>query len=297
MPTPSNPIKFRLRAFIRRAELLLFMSLLLAMAACGVSDTPSAAAPTMPVPAAAPTMPVPAADLATVTVTPQSVQTSILWIDHCDPRTAPDHCKEGNGQELTPFYTVIRELPATITYTVTASIDDLRHYDVVIANFCNDVLLSTTVDTLRRYLDNGGSVIAMGDNTCGRGEGVGWHSAAQDATKFTRPFGITFTDDDDQHPHIADTLEDHPITSKVNRIVEFRNAYLRVRSPAQSVVAMGRSSFIALYDGPGTLVAIGSVGFHWDFGAYVPEMKDTDNFVLWRNLLRWLIEQTHAKRS
>ena len=59
----------------------------------------------------------------------------VLWADQCDPRTDPHICYLSDSLTiLDEFYATLNEVGATIQYAQPQSLDQLRQYDVVIAN-------------------------------------------------------------------------------------------------------------------------------------------------------------------
>src|SRR5262245_29565364 len=59
----------------------------------------------------------------------------VLWTDDCDPRTDPQVCHISNSLTImNEFYAALTDVRATIQYTMPQSLDQLRQYDVVIAN-------------------------------------------------------------------------------------------------------------------------------------------------------------------
>ena len=177
----------------------------------------------------------------------------------------------------------------------------MRHVasTVVIANGCNSTTSEATVVLLKQYITRGGSIVVMGDNFCvGAGDGPPWYSSAELASKITREWGIEFTTDDDSQIQLFEPTLAHPITAHVQRIYSFRHAYLTVSGAARPLFVERGKSFLALYDGIGTIVAIPDIGFHWNRDAApFPPAPANDNFVLWHNMLQWLIDRSRIKRS
>ncbi len=221
----------------------------------------------------------------------------ILYASSCDPRTDPHFCSISNSLTiLNEFYTTIREVGATIQYTMPQSLDQLRQYDVVIANYCSSLYVSNTTPLLSEYVAQGGSVIVLGDNFCiVGGDSQGNVSAARAANALTASRGITFTMDDVINVQFSDQVLAHPATLNVNTIYSYRHAYLQVSSTVSPVVTMDARPFIGIYDGAGTLIAIPNVGFEW--GNSFTQVAASDNFVFWRNALLWLSLKSFMKQS
>jgi hypothetical protein len=223
----------------------------------------------------------------TASVSAQEESINLLWIEGCDPRIASDVCSISDSIEiLEPFYEILEDWNAELTYGIPLSEAQLREYDVIIANYCSFVLIPLLTDTLIDYLASGGSVLAAGDNFC---YGFGAVSSVA-ATALTEDFGIVFTDDDDSDNQNTDDITDHPITEDVEEIFIFRHAYLEVTEPAETVIEMNDEPLLAVYDGDGTIVAIPDTTFQWD-------ADEEDNGILWYNILRWLAEQSREKRE
>ena len=220
---------------------------------------------------------------------------TILWMG-----MAVDIRSVGEERErLAPIYAVINGLQAQLANAPAASAEELGRDDVVIANYCGGT--PATVALLKGYIAGGGSLVVMGDNFCvgvnGLNEGP-YLSSAEWASKVTCDWGIEFTEDDDAQIQLFQPVLDHPLTSGVQHVYSFRHAYLSVGEPAQTVFAQAGKSFLALYDGIGTIVAIPETGFHeLRDGDPFPPAPANDNFVLWHNMLRWLIEQSRVKRA
>lgn len=220
----------------------------------------------------------------------------VLWTDDCDPRTDPQVCHISDSLTvLNEFYAALTDVGATIEYTMPQSLDQLRQYDVVIANYCSDLYRQNTTPLLSEYVAQGGSLIVMGDNFCiVGGDSQGNVSAALAANALTASRGITITADDVSDIQFSNQILAHPTTANVNSIYSLRHAYLEVSSPSTAVVMMDSKPFIGVYDGAGTLIAIPNIGFYW--GNSFGQVQESDNFVFWRNALRWMALKSHLKR-
>ena len=214
----------------------------------------------------------------------------LLWADPCDPRTDPQACHLGDVAILAPFYGVITSLGAQLRYAVPPGLQELATYDVVIANFCS-ALDSAAVRLLQAYISGGGSVVAMGDNFC---VGTPFRTSAQGATALTQPGGIRFTTEDDGTLQCFDPLLAHPLTRGVRQLYSPRHAYLTVSGTAQALFGKEGQTFIAVYAGRGTVVAIPDIGFHWQRRGPRPV---NDNVIFWQTMLRWLVTQSRGKRG
>src|SRR5262245_53771012 len=126
---------------------LLPLCLLLVLAACSagspVGDTPTIQATIGSTPTAAPSAtPIPPTPTAPPpSATPAATGMQILWLHPCDPRESLLVCDEARErEEFQPFFATVRGLHATLTFTAPATLDDLRRYDVVVANFCTTAI-------------------------------------------------------------------------------------------------------------------------------------------------------------
>jgi uncharacterized membrane protein len=220
----------------------------------------------------------------------------VLWTDDCDPRTDPQFCHiSASLTILNEFYAALNDVGATIQYAMPQSLDQLKQYDVVIADYCSGLYRNNQSPLLSEYVAQGGSVIVLGDNFCIVGsDSQGNVSSARAANALTMSRGITFTLDDVSDIQFSNQIHVHPTTANVNTIYSYRHAYLQVNSSATPVVIMASKPFIAVYDGTGTLIAIPNIGFHW--GNSFQRAGESDNFVFWRNALRWTVLQSHLKQ-
>jgi uncharacterized membrane protein len=213
----------------------------------------------------------------------------ILWIADCDPRTDEQHCHQGDDLDsFAPFYQAIEEVPAILEYDNPASLEQFTEYDIVIANFCSDVIEGSTVEALADYIDNGGAVVVMGDNTCLAGPKQPQPMAATAANELTQRYGIRFTQDDTREVQYAATVVKHPITQDVDTIAFFRNTYLQIIPAITPILNIHDEPVVAVYKGKGKVVAIASVSFQYDWIRYFPETDWSNNFILWKNILTWL---------
>jgi hypothetical protein len=137
-------------------------------------------------------------------------------------------------------------------------------------------------------------VLVLGDNFCIVGaDSQGNVSSARAATTLTAGRGIRFTQDDAIDVQFSDQIITHSTTTNVGVIYSYRHAYLQVRVPAATVVTMAARPFIAVYDCVGTIVAVPNSGFYW--GNSFQQVGQSDNFVFWRNALRWLAMKSQMK--
>ncbi len=268
----------------------------------GIAPTPSPLPPTATAPAesATPTpTPVPYTTTAVpagATGTTTETLYSILWLEDCDPRTDPAFCGVSSSlQVLQQLYQIIDGLSAQLVYGLPSTYSDLEAYDLALADFCGPGANSATIGYLKDYVAAGGSVVVLGDEFC---QGVGpidgaWLSSGQAASLLTQEWGILFTDDDTEVGSPFSPFIDSPLTRNVDEIHSPRHAFLEVSEPAQKIVGTGDHTFIALFDGVGTVVAIPDVGFAWDKPSRNP--PSGDNFLFWSNMLHWLIEQSQDK--
>ncbi len=218
----------------------------------------------------------------------------ILWLDSCDPRTDPEVCQLSDSVDImAQFYALVEEIGATLTYRVPEDVAVLLEFDVVIANFCGRG--GRSLFATERYLQAGGSVVAMGDGFCrGVEDGEGrWTSSAALANLLAEPRGI--------HVSEAETTADtpllvartHPVTAGVAALHMPRASLMTVQSPAEALVVRDGEPQLAVFDEAGTLVVIPRVGFAWSMADAPPN----DNFLLWHNLLLWLGQISRVKRT
>lgn len=225
----------------------------------------------------------------------------ILWTDACDPRADPKVCQIGPPEILNEIYSTINSVNAIVVYTLPTSVNQLLSYDVVVADYCSALYPKGLTPLIAGYVQRGGSVIALGDNFCiVGGDAQGNVSSAKAANQLTASRGITFTDDDDATVRWSSQVISHPTTLGIpnDKIYAFRHAYLTVTLSSTAVVKMGERDLIAVYDGAngdGTMVAIPDIGFHW--GSSFQQVSQSDNFVFWRNTLRWLAQKAQQKRA
>ena len=91
----------------------------------------------------------------------------VLWTNDCDPRSDPGFCHISDSLTiLNEFYATLRDIRATIQYSMPQSLDQLKQYDVVIADYCSSLYRSSAVPLLSQYIAQGGSVIVLADNFC-----------------------------------------------------------------------------------------------------------------------------------
>ena len=219
----------------------------------------------------------------------------VLWTEFCDPRTDPDVCGYSDTAILKEFYATLNSIPATIDYTMPQSLEQLRHYDIVIANYCSGLYMSNGTALLSEYLSQGGSIMVLADNSCIVGvDSQGYVSSARAANALTSSRGISFAMYDVSDIRSSNQILAHPVTANVNTIYSYQHAYLQVNLPATPVVMMDSKPLIGVYDGAGTLVAIPNIGFHW--GNSFQQVGESDNFVFWRNALLWLAMKSHLKQ-
>src|SRR5512136_2800359 len=84
----------------------------------------------------------------------------VLYTDKCDPRTDPHVCNLSDSPTiLNEFYAALNDIRATIQYTMPQSLDQLRQYDVVIANYCSGLYEYNQTPLLSEYVAQGGSVM------------------------------------------------------------------------------------------------------------------------------------------
>jgi hypothetical protein len=222
---------------------------------------------------------------------------NILWISDCDPRTSTTNCNLGVVDLLNPFYAVVSEIDAALTYAIPTSEANLREYDVIVANYCTGTARHPLfTEILQRYLASGGSIIVMADNFCRLTPDF---TTAQAANQFTVDYGMSFTDDDGADYNWADRIIEHPITQEVEQLYVFRHAYLEVEEPAETIITISEQPLIAVYDGDGTIVAIATTTFDWSEFArgHTSQDVDSNRFVLWRNIFLWLADQSRDKRE
>lgn len=220
-----------------------------------------------------------------------------LWTAPCDPRIDAPGCPDAGALD-TPgeLYGVVNSLSATIEYALPKSVAHLRQYDVVIADYCGELYAQGLTPLLTQYVAAGGSVFVLGDESCiVGGDHQGNVSAGRAANALIAPLGLAFTEDDDVAFQFSDTVLPHPVTVGVTTVYAFRHAYLEVTGPAQTVATMGGRAFIGVSDAAGTVIAVPDVGFHW--GNSFQRVSESENFVLWRNALLWLMTQSRAKRT
>ena len=220
----------------------------------------------------------------------------VLWTDTCDPRTDPNFCHLSNSLTIWhEFYATLDDVGATLEYTMPQTLAQLRQYDVVIAQYCSAVYVLQKTPLLSQYVLQGGSTLVLGDNFCIVGaDNQGNVSAARAATALTASRGISFTQDDAINVQFSNQILPHPTTTNVGVIYSYRHAYLQVSVPATTVVTMAAKPFIAVYDAVGTIVAVPDTGFYW--GNSFQQVGQSDNFVFWRNALRWLAMKSRMKQ-
>jgi hypothetical protein len=273
---------------------IVFWQIVLASAAVGTSNAaprPALTAPALAQPRA------PAVAFSNTIYFPlvMSPPPRVLWADDCS-RSSPYFCPVSNSLTiLNEFYAALNDIGATIQFSMPHSLDQLRQYDVVIAEYCSGLYGSPAVPLLSQYIAQGGSVIVLGDNFCiVGGDDQGNVSAARAANILVSSLGMTFTVDDVTDVQFSDQIIPHPTTVNVATIYSFRHAYVEIGPPATAIVLMNARPFIGVYDGAGTVIAIPNVGFHW--GNSFQQVAASDNFVFWRNSLKWLAQQSRMKQ-
>jgi hypothetical protein len=250
-----------------------------------ILPTQSAIPTSMPVPILLPTAAMEITSLPTHTRIPTGSTTGqsgnsnqtggvkILWTDTCDPRQDPQFCNMSSGLSgFEKFYGILHELNATLVYDRPLSYDG---YIVVIAYYCS----SEDIDPLRNYILSGGSVVVLSDS----------------CSTLTSNFGITFKERIAIYGWVS--VVNHPITKGIpqgeNTLYMPGPSRLEVVPPAQTIIKFSNLDTIAVYDGQGTMVVIPDSVFEWDYGNGADGIDN--NFVLWRNMLTWLIAQTRTK--
>ncbi len=230
-------------------------------------------------------------------IPPRTGISHILWISDCDPRTDTKQCSLGKLDILNEFYATIRDLGADIKYRLPRSSGDMASYDVVVLSTCDLAGSALPVSLVQDYVSTGGSLIIMGDNFC-QGVHVNgkWGSSADAASLFTASWGIRFTADDAMDTPTWTAFAEHPLTVGIKDIYAFRHAYLTVQPPAVPIATINRQAVLAVYDGPGTVLAIPDVSFAWG-SSFKSQIGSADNFAFWRNSFVWLSQQSRAKRG
>jgi hypothetical protein len=137
--------------------------------------------------------------------------------------------------------------------------------------------------------------MVLADNFCiVGGDDQGNVSAARAANILVSSLGMTFTVDDVTDVQFSNQIIPHPTTVSVTTIYSFRHAYVEIGLPATAIVQMNARPYIGTYNGAGTVIAIPNVGFHW--GNSFQQVAASDNFVFWRNSLKWLAQQSRMKQ-
>ena len=218
----------------------------------------------------------------------------ILQFDDCYPTSDPGPCHtRGVPEDFEAFFAAIASLGGEISFEVPESGETLGAYDIVIVNFCFTAATNGVIAALGDYVQGGGSLVVMGDNFCHQSS----ITSATAANRLTLRYGIEFTSERFGFDTGGDTwssrIFEHPMTASVGRVYAATHATLVVTGASQVLVEIGSKPFVALYDGPGTVLAIPSVIFETNaFDAAL-----SDNFVLWRNALSWMTEEARRKSS
>lgn len=139
----------------------------------------------------------------------------IVFASSCDPRTDPNVCNlTDDVDNLDPFYDSIAEL-GDLTYARPAEVPNLDAYSVIILNFCDDGDSEADLNAVMLFLKAGGRALVAGQYFCAGRWGSIWQ-----ATKFLRPFGVTYTDlDPPSRESIAIPIEEQ--SGFLARVEEF----------------------------------------------------------------------------
>jgi hypothetical protein len=226
--------------------------------------------------------------------TPLPPLANILWTDNCDPRDDPENkCQPADSldlERLNKFYGAIKSVSGKLTYSVPLSKEDLEPYKVVIVDFCTDTANENSLTAIKEYIQSGGSAFIVGGNVCDSGG----HKTSYWASELTKAFGVTFNSNDDSTNQWSDFIAVHPVTAKVNKMYFDYHSSLTVDSPSKTVIGITEKPIAAVYGETGSFVTLSDDGFGW---GKLSRDAQSNNFVFWRNALKWLISRNKTKTS
>ena len=225
----------------------------------------------------------------------------ILIAESCDPRVMSDYCGNESFEVFENFFSVLENLNADFVYGIPREQINLAAFDVIVVDFCATLLTFNQADIslLDKYIRSGGSAIVMGHGFCGFGFEYPDYllDREYEANTLTSEYGIDFNSEEIGYSRWTTLISKHPITTNITSLYTFADSgsvSLNVVQPSEALAEVDGMPFIALYDGDGTIVAIGFSEFFrgTDLENYV---EKSDNFLFWDNMLRWLIQKSRQK--